>query len=311
LFDVFLLEITRKDFDFKKLRADIGGCRDLVATFQNPKKKSGITPSSSAGLVSSPTTINIVPKVICLERSSDHVSLQTSTLTPIAPSSPKPSLICDLPLPGVISRVGGTTMRLDHLSTTALDSNSYWHVNMRGKNLHSASIFPSTYDAELMTTIGGEDCFDAGEVMLGRCMAIFQHFKVTTRSHSDLFSKNVGLEKQVQELLKEKSKRDLAFAAKELELSQCQGLNRRLDAVIRHLKERLDSSKKKLQYMEIQLSKGEAEWEDENFQLQKAYVDAYEEGFMKAVRQALVFSPNLQVSQFDLDKDVVDGQLVD
>jgi len=47
--------------------------------------------------------------------------------------------------------------------------------------------------------------------------------------------------------------------------------------------------------------------EDEKFQLQKTCVDAYEEGFMKAMRQA----PNLQVSQFDLDKDVVDGQLVD
>jgi len=186
---------------------------------QNPKKKSGTVPWSSAGPVSSPTTINTVPKVICLEGSSDHVPLQTSAPTPIASSSPKPTSTRDLPLPGVISRVEGTTMRLDHLSTTALNSNSYWHVNMRGKNLQSASMFPSAYDVELMTTIGGEECFNAGEVMLGRCMAIFQHFKIVARSHSDLLSMNVRLEKQVQELLKEKSEIESAFAAKELELS--------------------------------------------------------------------------------------------
>jgi len=80
-------------------------------------------------------------------------------------------------------------------------------------------MFPSAYDVELMTTIGGEECFNAGEVMLGRCMAIFQHFKIVARSHSDLLSMNVRLEKQVQELLKEKSEIESAFAAKELELS--------------------------------------------------------------------------------------------
>jgi len=32
---------------------------------------------------------------------------------------------------------------------------------------------------------------------------------------------------------------------------------------------------------------------------------------MKAMQQALLFSSELQVTQFDLDKEVVDGQLVD
>jgi len=45
--------------------------------------------------------------------------------------------------------------------------------------------------------------------------------------------------------------------------------------------------------------------------LQKAYVNAYEKGFMTAMRQTLLFSPELQVTQFDLDKEVVDDQLVD
>jgi len=159
----------------------------------------------------------------------------------------------------------------------------------------------------MMAAIGFEDCFDAGEVMLGRCMAIFQHFKVATRGHLDLQNKVGRLEKQVQELLKEKSERASAFLAKELELSQCQGLNWRLNADIRHLKERLHSSEEKIE----QLSKGEANWKMEKAKLQKAYVNTYEEGFMNAMQQALLSSSELQVTQFDLDKEVVDGQLVD
>lgn len=65
----------------------------------------------------------------------------------------------NLPFPGIISQMGGTTMRLDHLSTTGPDSKSYWHMNMRGKNLLGVSSFPSAYDAELMAMIGGQDCF--------------------------------------------------------------------------------------------------------------------------------------------------------
>jgi len=146
---------------------------------------------------------------------------------------------------------------LDHLSTTTSDSSN----------------FPAPYDAEIMAAIGVEDCFDAGEVMLGRCMAIFQHFKVAARGHVDLQNKVARLEQQVQELLKEKSERDSAFLAKKLKLSQCQGLNRRLGADIRHLKERLESLEKKLRDTKYQvkplkekieqLTRGKGEWKVE------------------------------------------------
>lgn len=38
---------------------------------------------------------------------------------------------------------------------------------------------------------------------------------------------------------------------------------------------------------------------------------AYEEGFMKAMRQTLLFSPELEPTRFVIDKEVVDGALVD
>jgi len=85
------------------------------------------------------------------------------------------------------------------------------------------------------------------------------------------------LEKQVQELLKKKSERDFVFSTEELELYQCQGLNRRLDANIGQLKERLESLEKKLRDTKSQvnplkekieqLSKGDAEWKVEKAQL--------------------------------------------
>jgi len=56
-------------------------------------------------------------------------------------------------------------VRLDHLSTTTSDSNFYWHVNMREKHLRCVGSFPIPYDADLLTTLDGEDCFDVGEVM--------------------------------------------------------------------------------------------------------------------------------------------------
>jgi len=50
---------------------------------------------------------------------------------------------------------------------------------------------------------------------------------------------------------------------------------------------------------------------EERIQLQRGCVEEYEEGFVKAMRQALLFSPDLEQTRFDIDKEVVDGAFVD
>jgi len=54
-----------------------------------------------------------------------------------------------------------------------------------------------------------------------------------------------------------------------------------------------------------------AEWEEEKMQLQRSCVDPYEEGFMKAMHKAVLFVPDLELTRFGIDKNVVNGNLVD
>jgi len=49
----------------------------------------------------------------------------------------------------------------------------------------------------------------------------------------------------------------------------------------------------------------------EKTDLQTSCLEAYEEGFTKAMHQAPFFFSSLDVNKSDLDKYVVDGQLVD
>lgn len=73
------------------------------------------------------------------------------------------------------------------------------------------------------------------------------------------------------------------------------------------LNKKLKASESKL----LRLKNEVGELKAEKAELQKSSLEAYEEGFQKVVRQVVHFSSSLDVSQFDLDKDVVDDQLVD
>lgn len=53
------------------------------------------------------------------------------------------------------------------------------------------------------------------------------------------------------------------------------------------------------------------EWKEEKVEIQRGCVDSYEEGFVKAMRQALLFVPDLEPTSFNIDKEVVEGELVD
>lgn len=51
--------------------------------------------------------------------------------------------------------------------------------------------------------------------------------------------------------------------------------------------------------------------EEESTRLTKGGLEAYAQGFEKAKRQAAFFVPNIDLIEFDVDKDVNDGALVE
>jgi len=64
-----------------------------------------------------------------------------------------------------------------------------------------------------------------------------QHFQVTAQGHLDLQTKNTDTEKQVQQLLVERSNRDSTFTTKEVQLFHFQGLFKRHEAELIHRQE--------------------------------------------------------------------------
>jgi len=183
----------------------------------------------------------------------------------------------------------------------------------------------------MMEKVGLEDFLDVGGVMLGRSLAIMQHFRRAVRDHSGLQSKNADLERQVQQLLKERSDKDSAFTAKELQLLHLQQLCKChevelicrqgelvcAEGALKEVESRMVDFEKEVAKMghkesewkkwEEELARKEAEWDEEKLQLQRGCVDAYEEGFMKAMRQAILFSLELDPTRFDINKEVADG----
>ena len=53
------------------------------------------------------------------------------------------------------------------------------------------------------------------------------------------------------------------------------------------------------------------ELKSEKLALQNSCLAAYEEGFKEAMCQAVHFSPSLDVNKFDLEKVVIDDNLID
>jgi len=78
---------------------------------------------------------------------------------------------------GQASQGPGPAIRLDHLSITHLGVQSNWHVERKAKNL--TNVYP--YDAELMSKVGEVGCFEAGSVMLARCLALMQYHRRVVR----------------------------------------------------------------------------------------------------------------------------------
>jgi len=84
----------------------------------------------------------------------------------------------------------------------------------------------------------------------------------------------------------------------EIELIRRQGELVRTESALKEVEDEMVDLKKEVakkesnsQRWEEEFARKEAGWDEEKLQLQRGCVDAYEEGFMKAMKQALCFLP--------------------
>jgi len=211
--------------DMKKLRARVSGHRNLAAELQVGKRKRNETSESSeasslqkapsdhgpfdstdaghispscapvlptpatAATISGAAAIEIAPEVINLERSSEG---GTGSPPKRVTNQPSTDMVTLAPL------TSSGPIRLDHLSVTSPGIQSNWHVNRQAKDLSQVYL----YDAELMGKVGGVRCFEAGSIMLARCLAIMQHHRQVAEGEVRLRDRLGSLEQQVEGLSK-------------------------------------------------------------------------------------------------------------
>jgi len=190
-------------------------------------------PSTGVDPASASLTKEVTPEVINLEGSPDGgpgspTRRGEPTFTDMAAHIPSSSA-------GQSSRGPGPAIRLDHLSITYPGVQSNCHVECKAKDL--TGVYP--YDAELMSKVGEVGCFEAGSVMLARCLALMQHHRWATevrvdlcrrlgkleQKNEDLIKSKAELEREVETLNQALTSRDAMLADKEAQVVHFQGLS--------------------------------------------------------------------------------------
>jgi len=77
---------------------------------------------------------------------------------------------------------------------------SNWHVNQQAKDL--SQVYP--YDADLMAKVGKVGCFEAGSIMMARCLALMQYHRHTAEEKVGLRDQLAGMEQKVEQVTKAK-----------------------------------------------------------------------------------------------------------
>ncbi|KAL9277862.1 hypothetical protein ACSQ67_024874 [Phaseolus vulgaris] len=75
------------------------------------------------------------------------------------------------------------------------------------------------YDVELLKVVESVGCLDSAEIMMARCMAIIHHWKGVVAESAQTSVKVQELERQVQDLLKDKSETEKTLQAQSLAIT--------------------------------------------------------------------------------------------
>jgi len=171
---------------------------------------------------------------------------RNNSLRTIAPShqssvSTRPPVeVPKLPnLPGLFYFGPGSLYRVDHVGICKPEDNSLWELNMDPELVRSrlgSSEFPSTYDKELLDSVGNQGMLTSLFAMLGRSMA------VTTRLMDSTVKINVlsTLKDEIEALWQEKKKLLNTLNMKLVEIRNLQSTIEREETMVEEAREKLN-----------------------------------------------------------------------
>lgn len=225
LFNPFSFVCKDNGQHMKKLRACVGGRRDLAAELQASKRKKNETSESSdvssariepsdrdhsaiaAGEHNSPLLevhepVEPVPVVVASASSAAVAGMSPEVINlegspeggPVSPPRPgQPQSKVVRLQTDMVTRAPSTSLgpvRLDHLSVTTPGIQSNWHVNRQAKGL--SQVYP--YNVGLMAKVGEVGCFEADSIMMARCLALMQYHRGIAEEKVSLRARLADLE---------------------------------------------------------------------------------------------------------------------
>ena len=167
-------------------------------------------------------------------------------------------------------------------------------------NQELTSMFDDAFAKLMETRLTGEQIFERywstlkdRDALAGAIEGLVREKEAVASRASEAAARAIGLEDRVREL--ERRNWDLERSMEGF--SSCLDRRRELEAGLRSRVSDLESRNQDL--------------DEELVSLKKDAIGQHERGFQKAVRQAQLFAPDLDVRRFDPFKDVKDGALVD
>jgi len=97
--------------------------------------------------------------------------------------------------------------------------------------------------------------------------------------------------------------RDSALKEKETQLVHLQKACEELEVKLARTDQTVKETEGKMADLQSEMSERQAEWDAEKLRLEEACVSVYEDGFLKAKKQATTLAPDLDASLFDIDKE--------
>jgi len=176
---------------------------------------------------------------------------------------------------------------------------------------------------------------DSAVIMMARCMVIMHPWGGAMRKATKASTRIQGMRDQIkefedhnQELSRQKNgvEEDFSSTKKKLEDFEVghQATKEKLESAkiylevllmelttVNVIKKEVEENVMRLQVKVEELKTREEEPKTKNTNLVESSLFDYTEGFKKVMRLTIYFSPNVNPKNFDIDKDVIDGHLVD
>jgi len=111
------------------------------------------------------------------------------------------------------------------------------------------------------------------------------------------------LEVELEDMKKVVAKKKHALSEKESQMTHLQGLYDQREAELTDCRKELSWVEALVVELQEEMTHKSATWDTEKLVLEKACIDVYEDGFFKAIKQALSLAPETDPTRFDIAQD--------